>query len=381
MKKLFLIVALPALMVGCRNTSGNKTHVEKERKTAYDLADTLSTNAAAPVERVTTDLTLVSFNWSDSLLKMYMAFADNPTVKLARKDNAPEEWVYDNTIKTDSAVYDTYRIGHDVSEPNPSDPHFTVDQLVYIDTFTKQLYEYNKLDETLKKWWTAEDVKHFFYPVYELSPKTTAMVINFREYENPKLVDTLFNQYCPNPDMYDRTHLPRGCKIYDTSGLYDLLRNDKLEKEVRKYYDQEFYVYGTKGYVKTSIKNIVFGVDECITSIFAFCFDNASLRTIGHPVFCSTKLLDLTYARDYSAVEKRITNYFLANGSYYLDGKSKSMKVLGNAGNLYFTYFDDFEWGRNRQGTTCEFPGRSVWWLEKRTIAGFWNSNLALICD
>ena len=54
-----------------------------------------------------------------------------------------------------------------------------VDQWIYIDTTSKQFYEYDALSNKLKKWWTLEEISQLFYPVYELSPKTTAFVVNF----------------------------------------------------------------------------------------------------------------------------------------------------------------------------------------------------------
>jgi len=381
MKKLFAILALMTLIYSCQNRNKNKTPLKEKKSVVLDspqaiTTTTTTTNAASP--RPTGELTALTLSWSDSLVKMYMTFADNNLIKQARKDNFPEEWVYDNTLKTDSAIYDTYRIGHDVNKEDYSDTRFVIDQWVYVDTMNRQLYEYDVLTNKLKKWWTAEDVKHFFYPVYELSSKTTAMVINFNE-SNIGLLDTLFEKYCPNKTEYYSNHIPRGWKFFDTTGFYRLLKNDRLEKEVRKYFDREFYVYGTKGFVKTRFKDIVVGTDECITSIFAFCFDNSSIRSVGHPVFCSTKLIDLTFASDYSNIERGL-DYFLSNGTGEYPDSTK-LKVLGNAGNYFFTYHDDFLWGKNPQVLNCHFPSRTVLWIEKRNIARCWANVLGLICD
>ena len=382
MKKVLLVFTVTVLIIGCKPNPNKQTTVEKVKKDTSDLAIDHAIDAdssQAPRQRVVTDLSLLELDWSNTVLKMYMAFSDKPSLQLARKDNAAEDWIYDNTIRTDSAVFDVYRIGHDAAAADGSDSRYTIDQWVYIDTAKKQLYEYNRLDNKLTRWWTDEEISQFFYPVYQLSPKTTAMVINFRQGRNRSLLDSLFDQYCPEGEIYHPRHLPRGWKMYDSSGYYDLVKSDRLEKVVKKYYNPEFYVYGTKGYAKARIKDIVFGVDECVTNIFAFCFDNASIQSIGHPVFCSTKLLDLNYANDFNALEKRLSNYFLASGAYNLD--STYMKVLGNAGSLYFTYYDDFSWSKRSQQTSIKFPGRGVWWLEKRQIAPFWVSGLALICD
>ena len=383
MKQLFSVFILTALIFGCKPNPNKRAAVGKVKKDTADLAidhavDANTDPASRP--KVTTDLSLlIESDWSNYALKMYMAFSDRPSLKSARKENATEDWIYDNTIRTDSAVFDVYRIGHDEAAPDGADSRYVIDQWVYLDTAKKLLYEYNKLDDKLTRWWTAEDVKQFFFPVYQLSPKTTAMVINFNEGGNRNVLDALFDQYCPHRDVYDPRHLPRGWKIYDTSGYYDLVKNDRLEKEAKKYYSSGFYVYGTKGYAKASVKNIVCGMDECATNVFAFCFDNAALASIGQPVFCSNKLLELNYASDFKPLEKKLSNYFIASGTYNLD--STKLKVLGNAGSLYFIYYDDYSWGKRSHITSVEYPYRGVWWLEKRQIAPFWNSRLVLICD
>jgi hypothetical protein len=374
MKNIFLILALIALIVGCQPTNKNKTHLEKGEKQSGESSNPVTIENVTE-KGSTNDLSPITLSWSDSLLKMYMAFADNELIKQARKGNYYEEWIYDNTLKTDSAIYDVYRIGHDVPKADYSDTLFVVDQWVYVNTMTKQLFEYNIHDKKLTRWWTSEDEKNFFYPVYELSPKTTAFVIPFREPEELSFLDTLFNKFYPadslygiyNNTFYNASSVAKKWKVYDTTGYYRLMKSDKFEKAARKYFDREFYVYGIKGVVKTKVKNIAFGLSECITNIFAFCFDNSSIKNIGHPVFCSSKQIDIAYGTDYSKIEAGIERYLSTLPADYSD--SIKEKVLGHVGNFYFVYHDDFLWGRNPRGPRCKFPARSVWLIEKGAIA------------
>jgi hypothetical protein len=379
MKRLLAIIILVAVVAGCKNK--NKVEyvtIKEAEKAQEDTAQPITTNETSTIQS-TNELTEVTLSWADSLVKMYMAFSENNLIKEARKEKIPEEWVYDNTINTDSAVFDTYRIGHDVADEDSTNVRYVTDQWVYIDTATHQLYEYNVLTEKLDKWWTVEDMKHFFYPVYELSPQTTAFAVNFREDVNRSILDTLFEKYCPEQYTYDITKLPRGWKIYDTSGIYQLMKSAVFERAARKYYDKEFYVYGTNGYVKTRFKDIVFGLDECKSSIIAFCFDNASIKSIGHPVFCSTRLINLAHAADYSNLEDRIDNYLKNDKGYFLDGART--KVLGHIGNLYFTYWDDFLWNRKVNGSKYKFPNRCVYMIDDRNIERFWKKRIGLVCN
>lgn len=140
---------------------------------------------------------------------------------------------------------------------------------------------------------SSENAENLFYPVFELSPKTTAFTVNFSENEKKGILDKLFVQVSKSDSINNVSEIPKNCRIYDTSGEYRLIKSDKLEREIKKYFNKEFYFYGTQGNVKAKIKDIVFGLDECRTNIFAFCIDNSIIKSIGHPIFCSDKLIDI----------------------------------------------------------------------------------------
>lgn len=393
MKNLLSILAFIALIGGCQSANEGKTSLEKEEKLIND-----SFQAIDPTDRHDTvlvrpgsDLSSIDFSWTDYTLTKYIAFADSKLIKNARTSHIQEEWLFDQTLQTDSAVYQIYQIGHDVTDEGSENARFVTDQWVYLDTTRKRLYELDMDTEELSEWWTAKDEAHFFYPVYELSPKTTAFVISFREPEQRTFLDTIFNSFYPADsiyntdviDFYKRSRVARDWKFYDTSGYYKLMRSEQFEKEARKYFDSAFYIYGTKGYAKSKIKNIAFGLSECITNIFAFCLDNNGIKSIGHPVFCSTKLIELNYGKDYSKLEKSIDSHIASFPSDYSD--SIKTKVMGNINGFYFLYHDDFLWGRNAAKSKCRFPDRNVLLIEgKNILGGFGDSGLDLFgigCD
>jgi hypothetical protein len=387
MKQLASIFALILLISACQEPNPAKPPEQNLENVIVDSLPRIASESAAP-EKPVSELAEGEISWSDALLKRYMAFANTEVLKQAHKNNFTLEWEYDNTLKTDSAVFDVYRIGHEISRDEGADTRFIVDQWVYLDTLRKELYEYDAAANKINKWWASDKKKAFFYPVYELSPKTTAFVINAWEQGAPRgFMDTLFDKFYPKKSSADvyacKSCVPKKWKLFDTSGIYKLIKSDALEKEARRYIDSAFYVYGTNGYTRSGIKSIAIGLDECRTNIFAFCLDNDSLKSIGHPVFCSTRLIPLHYGSNYKEVEKGLDSYFASQKADYSD--SMKTKIIGNLGDFYFGYHDDFIWGRNFDQSKCRFPGRAVWLVEKKNyLGGFWNEDLDLFgteCD
>src|SRR5689334_16100084 len=137
MNKIFSIFTLIILMAGCQTSN------KKKEKAHPDTVEQIKLQSIYE---------LGTLSWSDSLLKLYINFADNSSIKQARKANYYEDWIYDNTLNTDSAEYDIYRIGHDVPKQDYSDTIFVVDQWVYIDTKRQQLYEYDAAGKKLTRW-------------------------------------------------------------------------------------------------------------------------------------------------------------------------------------------------------------------------------------
>jgi hypothetical protein len=357
-------------MAGCQNMNHQEAPAGNTQISTVDSVPQMIASEAVP-EKAVSDLFEGDITWSDSLLKMYMSFATTDVFKQAHTNNFTLEWVYDNTVKTDSGVFDVYRIGHEISRDEGADTRFIVDQWIYLDTLKKQLYEFDPSANKLSKWWTSEGNKQLFYPVYELSSKTTAFLVNFYEAGKPRgIMDTLFDVFYPKKSQ--GKDLPKKWKVYDTTGVFKLIRNETLEKEARCYFDTAFYVYGTNGYARSRIKNIAIGLDECITNVFAFCLDNASLKSIGHPLFCSTKLLPIHYGKDYSKMEKSMDSYYIASGDY---ADSVQTKIMGNVGNFYFYYHDDFSWEPKSSTSKCKFPGRGIRLIDNKRVSQFWMSD------
>lgn len=223
------------------------------------------------------------------------------------------------------------------------------------------------------------------YAVYELSPKTTAFVINFADYHEPKtFVDSIFEEVSSTDSIGLLSEPPpTTCAYFDTTGTYKLLKSKKLEKRLKPYFNNEFYIYGTHGVAKTTITDIVFGLDECITSIYAFCIDKSKIKDIGHPLICSRKLFDLKFDSSYKNIEKDIERLHASEKPEY--GDSVKITVFGNVNNKYFAYSDDFLWGQNSNQNKCFFPSRIILTADKNgTLKRYWANGLDLFgiaCD
>jgi len=221
------------------------------------------------------------------------------------------------------------------------------------------------------------------YPVFELSPKTTAFVINFSEDETePKTkLDTIFNELYSVNKLYEVSKMPNDCKVYDTTGVYRLIICDTFQQRVKPFFDKQYYVYGTLGSVKLNINDIIIGLDECKTNFFAFCLDKTKLITIGHPLFCSSKELCFKYLKDSSLYETKINSYLSKLKNDYND--NINTKILGSVGDYYFTYNDDFLWGKFLNAK-CLFPSRGVFLINDKIIDYKWSKGLDLYgipCD
>jgi hypothetical protein len=377
MNKLVAFLTLITVLSGCQNPLGSETALVNGQMKPIDTmqADALiETNVSEPPQ---IEYPEFSISRTDFMLMSYISFSENELIKADRKSNIHEEWLFDTVVKTDTAEYLVYQIGHDVADEGSENQRFVTAQWVYLDTTKGLLYEYEVEDECLNKW-TYEDNRQLFYPVYELSPKTTALVIPLSAIgERRGVLDSIFNDIAKSDGIYATKGIPKMHTLYDSSGYYKLLKSSKLEAAFRQYFDREFYVYGTEGYTKTKVKDIVYGLDQCMSNIFAFCFDVKSLKAIGHPVFCSDKLIDLNYGKDYSKIEKTIQDYDARHPADYSD--SIRIKTFANVGEFYFTYNDDFLWAQKNNKSKCKFPSRAIYWADtKGSVDHFWADGLDL---
>lgn len=92
-------------------------------------------------------------SWFDSIMVTYNHTTSNALVRNAVKDTSiKEEWNFDQVLKTDTANYFVYQVGHDVADSDGS--RFITDCSVYVDTVKRKLYEYQP-DGKLLVWNTA----------------------------------------------------------------------------------------------------------------------------------------------------------------------------------------------------------------------------------
>lgn len=248
-------------------------------------------------------------------------------------------------------------------------------RLFYSIVFTTVLLSCNERKNVAASNIPPPEPKGEFYPVYQLSPKTTAFVVNFSEDSKKGLLDSIFDQIV-HIDSGSVCNMP-DCSVYDSTGPYILVQNDRLTTEIKKHFDKEYYICGTQGNTKAAIKAIVFGLEECRTNIIAFCLDDSALTSIGHPVFCSEREISLRRSDDYTRFEKDIESYRSRTPSDFSD--SIKVKVLGNFGNFYFTYDDDFLWWQKQQDPKCKFPTRGIYKIDSvDSVSQYWAEGLDL---
>jgi len=88
------------------------------------------------------------YSWVKPLLLNYIKHSNSDLVKYAREHKLNEEADFDQIIKTDTATYLRFNVGHDVSDGG-KDLRFILDACICIDTKTRILYEYDSADNRL----------------------------------------------------------------------------------------------------------------------------------------------------------------------------------------------------------------------------------------
>lgn len=262
------------------------------------------------------------------------------------------------------------------------------------------LFSCNQKNETIpkinienKKSGPAEEneIDKTLFSVYELSKTTTAIVVNLNDensYNGP-VFDEIFNRIeakdSLNNVLYKDPAKVQNFEYYDTSGTFTLIKNEKLEKEIKKIIDKSYYVYGTKGFSKETINDVVCAIDECRTNIIAFPIKKFDIAKNGKPVFCSRQLLKINYQKTYFDIEKKIREFDEEESKNYDYKDNIKTKVFANIGDYYFTYNDDFNWGKYPEKNQCLFPTRTIYLVKKdKPIKKFWADGLDLFgipCD
>ncbi|RZJ56263.1 MAG: hypothetical protein EOO44_00200 [Flavobacterium sp.] len=235
------------------------------------------------------------------------------------------------------------------------------------------------------------DIDKTLFSVYELSKTTTAIVANLQEkntYEGAKF-DKIFDQVNAKDSLYNVLERDsakvKNFEYYDTLGPYKLIKNKTLEKEVKKIIEKSYYVYGTKGFSKVTINNVIMGLDECRTNFIAFPIEDFDTAKNGKPIFCSKQLLNINYHKSYSDIQKKVRAFYDKESTSYDYTDEIKPTVFANIGNAYFIYRDDFIWGKDLEKSKCKFPARTIYIVNKdNPVKKFWVDGLDLFgipCD
>lgn len=106
----------------------------------------LSCNESNGVDAKIDPLPNKKVSWVDSLVMKYINQTNDTIIKLARRDNIPVEWMLDRTENTDTAKYLVFQIGHSFEHK------FLTDKWLYIDSLTRNIYEYDLPNDSLIRW-------------------------------------------------------------------------------------------------------------------------------------------------------------------------------------------------------------------------------------
>ena len=118
---------------------------QREQKVNKSQQDTVKTSPVAKQLRPNNELISI-----DSLILAYIKHSDNALVAQSRTDlSVHEEALFDQEIKTDSANYLVYNIGHDVKDDDAA--RYVSDSWIYVDTLKRKVFEYTP-DEKLIEW-------------------------------------------------------------------------------------------------------------------------------------------------------------------------------------------------------------------------------------
>lgn len=229
--------------------------------------------------------------------------------------------------------------------------------------------------------------ENIFMSVYDLSEKTTAIIININDTEKQTKFDKIFENIdlknSISNDFYHNTKGSKNINFVDTLGEYKLIKNINLINEIKKNVDAKYYIYGTKGYSEMKINDVILGLDECKTNIIGLTIKNFDTLKNGKPILCSRKLLKLEYKNNYSKIETLIEKYNKSKNYDYTD--NVRTKVFANIDSIYFAYDDDFAWGKHPNKSKCLYPTRAILLLKKNSeIETLWTEGLDLFgiaCD
>lgn len=103
-------------------------------------------------EHIDSSLVTKSKNWYDLLVSDYIIKSENDLIKTSLKNNENIEWILDRIEKTDSTKYYIFNIGQSVSDDDGSNTRFSSNGWIYIDSLSKNIYEYDLPNDSLIIW-------------------------------------------------------------------------------------------------------------------------------------------------------------------------------------------------------------------------------------
>jgi hypothetical protein len=149
MNRLLLVLSVSLLTISCGQTTSN----------SYGNKDTLVVAQDTSIRRQDTNSISKNISdskaeqaWTDPLIKNYINNSGNELIKLSFKNKISEQWLFDQTINTDTAKYFVFQVGHDELDEGETNKRFVTDQWIYIDSATKRLYEYDVANDSLIRW-------------------------------------------------------------------------------------------------------------------------------------------------------------------------------------------------------------------------------------
>ena len=146
MKKKTLLLLISFAFLSCNKTTKIETQITEKQ------IDSLSVNKEVLKSQTETKIESKTQNWYDGLIADYIRKSDNKLIKASLKNKEQIGWLLDRTEKTDSTNYYVFNIGQDVSEEDGTEPRFTSDGWIYIDSISKKIFEYDLPNDSLIVW-------------------------------------------------------------------------------------------------------------------------------------------------------------------------------------------------------------------------------------
>ncbi len=93
-------------------------------------------------------------HWSAPLIQEYINSSDNVFMTQARKYSLDTEWLFDQVMNSDSdsTPYYVFQIGRTVMDSPQINARYVTDVWLYIDTVSRQVYEYDLPADSLIPW-------------------------------------------------------------------------------------------------------------------------------------------------------------------------------------------------------------------------------------